>query len=119
MVMKDIPHEWLLPRCKAPIHHGGACTTAAALHSGIPNITITFAADQPFWGARVQAIGAGPCPIPVRKLTVEKLIEALVETEGEAVRNDAQATGRKIRAENGIATAVKVIEDFACKELKS
>jgi sterol 3beta-glucosyltransferase len=113
LVADDIPHAWLLPRCKAIIHHGGAGTTAAGLHSGIPNIVVSFAADQPFWGARVHAIGAGPQPIPVKQLTAERLIAALVEADGEALRNGAQASGRTIRAEDGVGTAVKVIEEYA------
>jgi len=110
LAIEAAPHDWLLHRCKAVIHHGGAGTTAAGLCSGIPNLVVSFAADQPFWGARVHAIGAGPQPIPVKELTTEKLVAALVEADGSAFRNGAQAVGRKIRAENGIGDAVKIIE---------
>jgi UDP:flavonoid glycosyltransferase YjiC (YdhE family) len=79
---------------------------------------VPFAADQPFWGARVHAIGAGPQPIPVKKLTVQKLSAALVEAEGDAIRNGAQAASWKIRAENGVKAAVKMIEDYAIKGRK-
>jgi sterol 3beta-glucosyltransferase len=119
LAMEAVPHDWLLPRCKAVVHHGGAGTTAAGLHSGIPNIVVSFAADQPFWGARVHAIGAGPQPIPVKKLTVKKLIAALVDADGDAIRNGAQAAGRKIRAEDGVGTAVKFIEEHVAKWRKS
>lgn len=119
LVEEAIPHDWLLPRCKAIVHHGGAGTTASGLYSGIPNIVVPFAADQPFWGARVHAIGAGPLPIPVRELTVEMLSGALVEAEGDAIRNGAQAAGRKIRAENGVGVAVQLIEDYASERWKS
>jgi UDP:flavonoid glycosyltransferase YjiC (YdhE family) len=112
LIMEAIPHSWLLPRCKAVIHHGGAGTTAAGLRSGIPNLVVPFASDQPFWGARVHAIGAGPKPIPVKKLSVEKLVWALTEVDEESLRNGAQAAGRKIRAEDGVGAAVKVIEEY-------
>ena len=115
LVMVSAPHDWLLPRCKAVIHHGGAGTTAAGLRSGIPNLVVPFAADQPFWGMRVHAIGAGPRPIPVRKLTTNKLITALAEADGDALRNSAQVAGRKIRAEDGVGYAVKLIEEHADK----
>ena len=72
LLMDVAPHDWLFPRCKAIIHHGGAGTTAAGLRSGIPNLVVSFAADQPFWGARVYAIGAGPQPIPVKKFNNSK-----------------------------------------------
>ena len=48
LVLESVPHDWLLPHCKAIIHHGGASTTAADLGSGIPNLVVPFAADQPF-----------------------------------------------------------------------
>jgi len=109
------PHDWLLPRCKAVIHHGGAGTTAAGLRAGIPNLVVSFAADQPFWGARVHAIGAGPHPIPVKRLTTKRLVAALVEADEDALRNGAQAAGRMIRAEDGVGAAVKVIEATAAR----
>jgi sterol 3beta-glucosyltransferase len=110
LAIKTVPHVWLLPRCSAIIHHGGAGTTAAGLRSGIPNLVVPFAADQPFWGARVHAIGAGPHPIPVKKLTVEKFVAALAYAEGDGIRNGAQAVGRKIRAENGVESLVDLFE---------
>ena len=110
LVLESVPHDWLLPHCKTVIHHGGAGTTAAALRSGIPNLVVPFAADQPFWGARVHAIGAGPYPMPVKKLTVEKLIAALAEADGDGIRNGAQVVGRKVRAENGVESLVHLIE---------
>jgi UDP:flavonoid glycosyltransferase YjiC (YdhE family) len=118
-VTEAVPHDWLFPRCKAVIHHGGAGTTAAGLRAGIPNIVIPFAADQPFWGARVQAIGAGPQPIPVGKLTAERLIAALVEAEREDIRKGAQAAGRAIQAEDGVGETVKFIEGYVAQWLGS
>jgi len=110
LVLDGAPHDWLLPRCKAVIHHGGAGTTAAGLRSGIPNLVVSFAADQPFWGKHVHAIGAGPRPIPVKKLTAEKLVAALAEADGDAIRSSAQAAGMKIRKERGREGLVRLIE---------
>lgn len=115
LLMSSIPHDWLLPRCKAVIHHGGAGTTAAGLRSGIPNLVVSFAADQPFWGARVHAVGAGPRAIPVKKVTTEMLVAALAEANGDALRNSAQAVGRKIRVEDGVGVSVEFIETYTAK----
>ncbi len=103
------PHSWLFPRCKLVIHHGGAGTTAAGLRAGIPNIIVPHAVDQPFWGRRVRAIGAGPAPIPVRKLTVARLLTALAQAETPATISAAQATARLIRAENGVDAAIHLL----------
>jgi len=119
LVMESVPHDWLLSRCKVVIHHGGAGTTAAGLRSGIPNIVVSFAADQPFWGARVYAIGAGPQPIPVKRLTVEKLVTALAEADEDTLRSRVQVIGRRIRAEDGVGVSVKFIEVSVAKWHKS
>jgi len=112
LFLESAPHDWLLPRCKAVIHHGGAGTTAAGLRAGIPNIVIPFAGDQMFWGKRVHAIGAGPRPIPVQRLNAERLASAIVEAEGGVIRKRAQAVGRGIRSEGGVGGAVALIEEY-------
>jgi sterol 3beta-glucosyltransferase len=119
LYLDSAPHSWLLPRCKTFIHHGGAGTTAAGLRAGIPAIVVPHAADQPFWGRRVQALGVGPAPIPVKKLTLARLLTALAGAESPAVIAAAQALGSRIRAEDGVRAAVRLIEqaraDFAAR----
>src|SRR6478752_6428071 len=36
----EAPHDWLLPRVSAVVHHGGAGTTAAAVHHGVPAVLV-------------------------------------------------------------------------------
>lgn len=106
-VADAVPHDWLFPRVAAAVHHGGAGTTGAALRAGIPAIVIPFGADQPFWGGRVSALGAGPTPIPRRQLTSERLAAALSDTLADtAMRSRAAAFGAEIQAEDGVAAAV-------------
>jgi len=107
------PHPWLLPHCKMVIHHGGAGTTAAGLRAGIPNIVIPFMADQPFWGRRVQAVGAGPKSVLVKNLSVENLTRAIVEAESDTICEHAQMIGQRIRNEDGVGEAVKWIERYS------
>ena len=113
LYLKAAAHDWLLPRCKMVIHHGGAGTTAAGLRAGIPNVVVPFMADQPFWGRRVNAMGAGPKPILVKNLSVEKLTRAIDGAETEALRKRAQAIGQQIRNEDGIGEVVKLIEKYS------
>ncbi len=110
LFLESAPHDWLLPRCKAVIHHGGAGTTAAGLRAGIPNIVIPFAGDQMFWGMRVHAIGAGPRPINLKSLTSARLASALAEAEENALRDRARLLGRAIRGEDGVGEAIRVVE---------
>jgi UDP:flavonoid glycosyltransferase YjiC (YdhE family) len=112
LYLDSAPHDWLFPRCKAVIHHGGAGTTAAGLRAGIPNIVVPHTADQPFWGKRVAAIGAGPAPIPVKQLTSQRLVAALNQLNDPTLRARAQETGRLIQSEDGVGQAVRIIESI-------
>ncbi len=109
----SVPHDWLLPRTRAAVHHGGAGTTAACLRAGIPALVVPFMADQFFWGRRVHELGAGPAPIPRTQLTVENLTAGIKElVENAELRRQAELLGKKIRAENGVARAVAAIEEL-------
>ena len=74
MTVHDVPHSWLFPRMAAVGHHSGAGTTAAALRAGVPPVNMPFMVDQPFGGERVQSLGAGPAPIPLKQLTADRLL---------------------------------------------
>lgn len=103
----SLPHEWLFPRVAAVVHHGGAGTTGAALRAGVPSVVVPFTMDQPFWGSRVEALGAGPKPIPRKRLTEKRLADALGLATGDAqMRTLAAELGAKLREEDGVAEAV-------------
>ena len=109
--LESAPHDWLFPRVAAVVHHGGAGTTAAGLRAGAPSVITPFASDQPFWAGRVQALGVGPRPIPIGQLNARNLAAALRSAVGDAeIGRRAAALGERIRAEDGVARAVAVIE---------
>jgi UDP:flavonoid glycosyltransferase YjiC (YdhE family) len=109
--VNSIPHDWLFPRVAAVVHHGGAGTTAAGLRAGVPSILTPLFADQPFWGERVAQLGVGPQPIPRKQLTPERLAAAITTALADKdMRARAAALGEKIRAEDGVARAVEIIE---------
>lgn len=113
------PHDWLFPRMAAVVHHGGSGTTASGLRAGRPAAICPFVADQPLWGRRVHALGAGSEPIPQKKLTVENLASAIHELmTNRSIRRNAQALGERIRHEDGVAGAVAIIEKIM-KERRS
>jgi sterol 3beta-glucosyltransferase len=102
-----VPHDWLFPRVAAVVHHGGAGTTGAAFSAGIPALVVPFAADQPFWGSRVDELGCGPAPVPRKSLTAELLAGALRRMiDDQPMQARAAALGALIRAEDGVAEAV-------------
>jgi sterol 3beta-glucosyltransferase len=108
-----IPHSWLFPRMAAVVHHGGAGTTAAGLRAGVPSIIVPFMGDQPFWGKRVADLGVGPRPIPRKKLGAAELAGAISAAVSDpALRQRAHDLGQRLRAEDGVAVAVGLIERF-------
>jgi UDP:flavonoid glycosyltransferase YjiC (YdhE family) len=110
----NLPHAWLFPRTAAVVHHGGAGTTAAGLRAGVPSIITPFGGDQCAWADLVVKLGVGPQAPGIKQLTAEKLAEAIqTAVNDSAMRARAAVLGGKIRAENGIAHAVEVIERHA------
>ena len=112
-VVGSVPHDWLFPRMAAVVHHGGAGTTAEGMRAGVPSIIIPFTVDQPFWGKRVKDLGAGPEPIPARRLTAVKLAEAIqTATTDSLITERAAALGKLIRAEHGMENAVNIVKQY-------
>ncbi|KAJ3189580.1 hypothetical protein HK101_008894 [Irineochytrium annulatum] len=103
----NCPHDWLFQRVSCVVHHGGAGTTAAGLKAGKPTTIVPFFGDQPFWGAMIASITAGPPPIPFKRLTADRLAEAilfaLLPETGEAAR----AASIRIASEDGVAEGAR------------
>ncbi|KAG0265992.1 Sterol 3-beta-glucosyltransferase [Mortierella polycephala] len=106
-MLKSVPHDWLFPRLAGCVHHGGAGTAAAGLRAGIPTVIKPFFGDQYFWAQRVEKAGVG---VWCHDLTVKKLTSALVTiTTDEMMIRKACDMGAKIRAEDGVGTAVQYL----------
>lgn len=108
----SVPHGWLFPRTEAVVHHGGSGTTHAGLSAGRPSLICPFLGDQPFWGNRVYDIGAGPPPVPSRKINSTRLAPAVDQLLNDpAIRQRAVRLGSEIRGEDGVAAAVRIITE--------
>lgn len=110
IALPEVPHDWIYPQASAIVHHGGAGTTGAALRAGVPAVVIPFIADQFFWARQVHRLGASPAPLPAAKLTAEALADAIRCTDSPTMRRRAVALGVCVRAEDGVGTAVRMIE---------
>jgi len=113
-VVEAVPHSWLFPRTVGVVHHGGAGTTAAGLLAGRPTLVCPVLGDQGFWAQRVKNLGVGPTPLPVRRLSVAGLADRLcmLRREG-SYRSRAQAVSEELLLEDGVANAVRALEQIS------
>ncbi|AFR27104.1 glycosyltransferase [Arthrobacter sp. Rue61a] len=109
----SVPHEWLFPHMAAVVHHAGAGTAAAGLRAGVPAVGVPVYTDQPLWASRLAALGAGPAPIPYKKLTPERLGDAImkaVSTPSYSLR--AAELGAAIAKEDGTVAVVGALQNL-------
>jgi sterol 3beta-glucosyltransferase len=105
------PHDWLFPRMRAVVHHGGAGTTGAACRAGVPQIVTPHFADQPFWGRRMFELGVAHRPVRKRRLNAPTLARAIrAAVDDPALAENARALARNLQSENGVARAVELIK---------
>lgn len=103
----SVPHDWLLPKVDAAVHHGGSGTTGAALKAGCPSIIKPFFGDQFFYARRIEDMGAG---LALKKLTAKSLAKALVTvTEDVKIIEKAKSVSNQIGHEYGVLNAIEAI----------
>ncbi|KAK6866251.1 hypothetical protein PG995_002779 [Apiospora arundinis] len=107
-MLENTPHDWLFPKVKACVIHGGAGTTAIALKCGLPTFVVPFFGDQHFWGTMIGTAGAGPEAVPYKQLDVDKLAEGIKFCLTDEAREAAMKIAESIEAEgDGAKNAVK------------
>jgi UDP:flavonoid glycosyltransferase YjiC (YdhE family) len=79
-------------------------------------VVIPVVPDQAFWGWRVAVLGAGPDPIPPKRLTAERLASAILKAASDTdMRRRCAELGEKISAEDGVRRAVEAFEEHLGK----
>ncbi|KAI8627340.1 glycosyltransferase family 1 protein [Xylariaceae sp. FL1651] len=107
-MLENTPHDWLFPKVRACVIHGGAGTTAIALKCGKPTMIVPFFGDQSFWGAMIASARAGPDPVPYKQLTVENLAEGIKYCLTNEASDAAVEISQRIEAEgDGAQNAVR------------
>ncbi|MER6304483.1 glycosyltransferase [Streptomyces sp. NPDC001657] len=106
-----VPHAQLFPQVAAVIHHAGAGTTAAGLRAGVPAVPVPVMLDQPFWASRLRALGVSPGVLPVRRLSAERLAEAVRRAVRDPwYRHRARRLSALIAAEDGAGRVLAAVE---------
>jgi sterol 3beta-glucosyltransferase len=107
-----IPHNLIFPHCLCVVHHGGAGTTHSTLINGCPSIVVAYAWDQFIWGCRL--INLGTAPGLLKRKNVDEI--QLAGNIRNIMANPeykfmAEGCRRKMKRENGINKAVRLIEE--------
>lgn len=111
-IVEQADHAWLFPHCAAVVHHGGSGTTHAALAAGLPAVVCSFFADQPFWGRRVEGLGAGR-HFRFQNISPARLRRALIDALSEPCQVRAAQAGAAMQAEQGLQAAADALERFS------
>ncbi|GIG67007.1 glycosyltransferase [Phytomonospora endophytica] len=105
----EVNQQALFPRVAAVVHHGGAGTTTTVARAGTPQVIVPQVADQPYWGARVTALGTGVLhdgPAP----TAESLTAALHTVLEPGVGARAGEVAREVRGDGAELAARLLLE---------
>jgi sterol 3beta-glucosyltransferase len=110
MFTGPVHHALLFPRVSAVVHHGGAGTTAEGLRHGRPTLILPQFMDQYDWARRVEALRAGPPPLPMKKVSASELAARLNDlVRNSEYRAGAAAIAADMAREPGVAGAVAEI----------
>lgn len=111
-IVQEIPYQWIMKHVSCVIHHCGMGTTAEVLKSGIPSIPVPHMVDQFAWAKRIHSLGVAAKPIPRKELTAQLLATTITETiSNNQLMAKAKEISKSINNENGIADAVRAIEE--------
>jgi len=111
------PHSLLMPRAAASVHHAGAGSSAQALRSGRPSVSVPFVNDEFDIAHRMQKLGVSvylPASRIQSRSAVRNLADGLRQvTEVASFPARAAELGNQIRGESGAVTAANSIESAA------
>lgn len=95
------------------MHAGGAGTVAASLRAGIPSICVPFAGEQKYYARKLAELGVAPPPIYRQQADARRLSEAITTaTTSARMRERAKLFGNRVRRENGLAEAVRLLKHY-------
>lgn len=117
LCINNVPHSWLFNQVSVVCHHGGSGTTAAGFRAGIPSIIIPFSNDQFAWAHRAYDLGVGSYPIYRKKLSVNKLVDAINYSRTDTIIENSRRLAQMISLEHGAEVCAKIVGSLVDKKL--
>jgi sterol 3beta-glucosyltransferase len=107
------PYHRIFPYCSVIVHHGGAGTTQSSLRFGCPSVVVEHACDQTYWGQQLRRVGVAERTLHRRSVTARKLAHHIQEVlNSPSMKENAQKIGEAMKKENGVKTAVELIQNW-------
>lgn len=110
--VEKAPHRLLFKHAKGIIHHGGVGTMAEALLSGKPQVIMPFNVDQPFWANRLFKQDLALKPLSEKTISTVALIDRFILMDDVKYKDNAKIVADEIAKEDGIMSAVSIIESI-------
>ena len=108
-VVKRAPYKQIFPRCAMVVHHGGAGTTQSALLAGKPSLVVAHLCDQFF--TELERVGVAGPTLMRKGLNPKQLAAGITRVLARPdLTQRAIELGAKMSEENGVATAVQLLE---------
>lgn len=105
------PHHAVFPHCHAVVHHGGAGTTQSATLAGKPSVVVAHISEQEHWGLELRRMGIAGKPARRYSVTANELAKRIAVVRNTPVMQvKAKAFALAMRQENGVAEAVRLID---------
>ncbi len=111
-----VQYAWLLPQCEMFFTHGGAGSTSAGLHAGIPLVITPVVFDQLFFAEIVRLMGVGTVvgTEGLSSITAERVAKGIREVRSPSVIEKVQAFSKKDKqGERAVDRAVRIIGEIA------
>lgn len=106
-----VSHEWLYPRCRLIVQHGGVGTWQAAIRAGKPTVVTPIYGDQYTHAARTEKMGLGVgFKKELSRVTHQELANAIIVAEARTSACDA--IGKKMRAKVGERDAAAGLDNY-------
>ncbi len=111
-----VSHDQLFQHGSVIIHHGGAGTTASALHAGKPQIVVPHIGDQDFFSSEVIRLGCGvKC---LKRKWPEQLFRKVSQVESNRqIQTKADECLELLKMEDGPREALAQIEKFVSQAI--
>ena len=108
-----LPPSWLFAKARYVIHNCGFSSAVASLVYGVPSIPIPNVLDQVGYATKMYDLGVATKAVQGSKVSFKSLMVALEEMNSSYYfkKESAEELAKKVRFENGLGEAVRLIKD--------